>query len=106
VVKLIHPLSILHDLSLVSATLHEHEHDFTLRLLDPGALERIIEETNRGALSSFIVFALVIFSSVAQGFAAENQKFDRIRVGYSSISSSRILRFGLRTTWASSRSRA
>jgi len=37
-----------------------------------------------------IVFALVIFSSAAQSFSAENQKLDRIRVGYSSISSSRI----------------
>ncbi len=37
-----------------------------------------------------IVFALVIFSSAAQSFSAENQKLDRIRLGYSSISSSRI----------------
>jgi ABC-type nitrate/sulfonate/bicarbonate transport system substrate-binding protein len=37
-----------------------------------------------------IILAIVIFSSVAQSFSAETQKLDRIRVGYSSISSSRI----------------
>ena len=41
-------------------------------------------------LSSIIVFALVIFSAASQAFSAEKQKLDRIRVGYSSISSSRI----------------
>jgi NitT/TauT family transport system substrate-binding protein len=41
-------------------------------------------------LSSIIVFALVIFSVASQAFSAEKQKLDRIRVGYSSISSSRI----------------
>ena len=39
---------------------------------------------------SSIVFALVILSAAAQAFSAENQKLDRIRIGYSSISSSRI----------------
>ena len=39
---------------------------------------------------SFIVFVLVIFSAASQAFSAENQKLDRIRFGYSSISSSRI----------------
>src|SRR4030095_13308805 len=39
---------------------------------------------------SFVVFALVIFSAAFQACAAESQKLDRIRVGYSSISSSRI----------------
>src|SRR4030095_10207353 len=39
---------------------------------------------------SFVVFALVIFSAAFQAFSAESQKLDRIRVGYSSISSSRI----------------
>lgn len=41
-------------------------------------------------LSSIIVFALVIFSAASQAFSAEKQKLDGIRVGYSSISSSRI----------------
>jgi ABC-type nitrate/sulfonate/bicarbonate transport system substrate-binding protein len=41
-------------------------------------------------LSSIIVFALVIFSVASQAFSAEKQKLDGIRVGYSSISSSRI----------------
>ena len=41
-------------------------------------------------MSSFMVFALIIFSAGAQAFSAENQKADRIRIGYSSISSSRI----------------
>jgi NitT/TauT family transport system substrate-binding protein len=40
-------------------------------------------------LSSILV-AIVIFSSASQVFSAESQKLDRIRVGYSSISSSRI----------------
>lgn len=39
---------------------------------------------------SFLFFALVIFSSASQAISAESQKLDRIRVGYSSISSSRI----------------
>jgi NitT/TauT family transport system substrate-binding protein len=37
-----------------------------------------------------IICAIVICSSVAPAFSAETQKLDRIRVGYSSISSSRI----------------
>jgi ABC-type nitrate/sulfonate/bicarbonate transport system substrate-binding protein len=39
---------------------------------------------------SSILFALVIFSAASQAFSAENQKLDRTRIGYSSISSSRI----------------
>lgn len=39
---------------------------------------------------SCIVVALAIFGAAAQAFSAENQKLDRIRMGYSSISSSRI----------------
>jgi hypothetical protein len=39
---------------------------------------------------SSIVFAFLIFSTAAQAFSAEIQKLDRIRFGYSSISSSRI----------------
>lgn len=39
---------------------------------------------------SSLVLAVVIFSAGAQAFSAETQKLDRIRMGYSSISSSRI----------------
>ena len=39
---------------------------------------------------SFIVSAFFIFGAAAHAFSAENQKLDRIRMGYSSISSSRI----------------
>jgi ABC-type nitrate/sulfonate/bicarbonate transport system substrate-binding protein len=41
-------------------------------------------------LSFFLALWLVIFSAGSQVFSAENQKLDRIRLGYSSISSSRI----------------
>ena len=37
-----------------------------------------------------VIFVLVIISSALQAFSAENQKLDRIRFGYSSISGSRI----------------
>jgi NitT/TauT family transport system substrate-binding protein len=37
-----------------------------------------------------IIVALFIFSTTSEAFSAENQKLDRIRMGYSSISSSRI----------------
>jgi ABC-type nitrate/sulfonate/bicarbonate transport system substrate-binding protein len=52
----------------------------------------VASRTKLGArmLSSIIVFALIIFSAASQAFSAEKQKLDRIRVGYSSISSSRI----------------
>ena len=39
---------------------------------------------------STIIFSLIILSVPVQLFSAEIQKFDRIRIGYSSISSSRI----------------
>ena len=39
---------------------------------------------------SFLALALAILGAAAQAFAAESPKLDRIRVGYSSISSSRI----------------
>jgi NitT/TauT family transport system substrate-binding protein len=39
---------------------------------------------------SLIIFAVLIFSSVSQALCAESQKLDHIRMGYSSISSSRI----------------
>jgi NitT/TauT family transport system substrate-binding protein len=39
---------------------------------------------------SFIVVTVLIISSTTRLFAAESQKLDRIRIGYSSISSSRI----------------
>src|SRR5499433_2046709 len=39
---------------------------------------------------SAIIFSLIVFSTAAQAFSVEIQKPDRIRIGYSSISSSRI----------------
>jgi NitT/TauT family transport system substrate-binding protein len=39
---------------------------------------------------SILVFVLLIFSSASQALSAESQKLDRVRIGYSSISSSRI----------------
>src|SRR5215831_13525094 len=39
---------------------------------------------------SLIIFSLIVFCTAVQAFSAEIQKFDRIRIGYSSISSSRI----------------
>ena len=38
----------------------------------------------------FFFFVLLIFNSASQAFSAESQKLDRVRVGYSSISGSRI----------------
>jgi ABC-type nitrate/sulfonate/bicarbonate transport system substrate-binding protein len=38
----------------------------------------------------FLFIAVFIFGSVAHGLSAESQKLDRVRIGYSSISSSRI----------------
>jgi NitT/TauT family transport system substrate-binding protein len=38
----------------------------------------------------FLVFVVMFFSTASQTFSAESQKLDRIRMGYSSISSSRI----------------
>ena len=46
--------------------------------------------TKRVSILSTIIFSLVILSVPAQMFSAEIQKPDRIRIGYSSISSSRI----------------
>ena len=39
---------------------------------------------------SVLIFALLIFSSASEAISAESQKLDRVRIGYSSISSSRI----------------
>jgi ABC-type nitrate/sulfonate/bicarbonate transport system substrate-binding protein len=39
---------------------------------------------------SILVFVMLIFSSTSQAISAESQKLDRVRIGYSSISSSRI----------------
>ncbi len=39
---------------------------------------------------SVLIFVLLIFSSASEGISAESQKLDRVRIGYSSISSSRI----------------
>ncbi|MCE3243857.1 MAG: hypothetical protein K0Q83_4364, partial [Deltaproteobacteria bacterium] len=39
---------------------------------------------------SILVFVLLIFSGTPQALSAESQKLDRVRIGYSSISSSRI----------------
>jgi hypothetical protein len=53
--------------------------------------ETVASRTKRGvSMLSFIFFALIILSAVSPAFPAESQKFDRIRMGYSSISSSRI----------------
>jgi len=39
---------------------------------------------------SCLIFVLLIFSSASEAISAESQKLDRVRIGYSSISSSRI----------------
>ena len=39
---------------------------------------------------SVLIFVLLIFSSASEAISAESQKLDRVRIGYSSISSSRI----------------
>jgi hypothetical protein len=39
---------------------------------------------------SLVIATLFITTSAAQLFSAEGQKLDRVRIGYSSISSSRI----------------
>jgi len=39
---------------------------------------------------SVLIFVLLIFSSASEVISAESQKLDRVRIGYSSISSSRI----------------
>jgi hypothetical protein len=53
--------------------------------------ETVASRTKRGvSMFSFIFFALIILSAASPAFPAESQKFDRIRMGYSSISSSRI----------------
>jgi ABC-type nitrate/sulfonate/bicarbonate transport system substrate-binding protein len=41
-------------------------------------------------MMSILLFVLLIFSSTSQALSAESQKLDRVRIGYSSISSSRI----------------
>lgn len=41
-------------------------------------------------MAVFAIIALIIFASASQGLSAESQKSDRVRIGYSSISSSRI----------------
>ena len=41
-------------------------------------------------MSSILVFVLLIFGGASQALSAESQKLDRVRIGYSSISSSRI----------------
>ena len=39
---------------------------------------------------SFLLLTILIFSGASQALSAESQKLDRVRIGYSSISSSRI----------------
>jgi ABC-type nitrate/sulfonate/bicarbonate transport system substrate-binding protein len=41
-------------------------------------------------MMSILLFVLLIFGSTSQALSAESQKLDRVRIGYSSISSSRI----------------